>query len=423
MLILLFALLAIFVTLSIPIGISLGLATLVTVIFATNIDPIMIAQYSFTALDSFTLMAIPFFMLAGNFMRYGGVSKRLLNLADHLVGYVTGGLGMVTTLTSMFFAAISGSGPATVSAVGSFMIPAMEKEGYDKGYAAALTSAAGTIGVIIPPSIPFVVYGVVTGTSIGDLFLAGIIPGIIIGVVLMILNYIKSKKEGWKGTGERPTLKSVLIATKDAFWALLSPIIILGGIYSGYFTPTEAAAISCVYTWFIGTFVYKEIKKQELFDCLKDTVVIAGATSFMIGLSSGFGALLTMEQVPGTVAQTLLGLSSNKIVILLLINLFLLIVGMFIDNISSATILAPILLPVMLTLGVDPIHFGIFMTINLSIGFVTPPYGANLFIGSAVGKVPMDRIIKHIWSFIGVMILALLLITFVPQLSMLLVGN
>lgn len=420
MVVLLFILLAVFVTISLPIGIALGLATLITVLFATNINPVIIAQYSFTALDSFTLMAIPFFMLAGNFMRYGGVSKRLLNLADHLVGFVTGGLGMVTTLTAMFFAAISGSGPATVSAIGSFMIPAMEK-GYDKGYAAALTSAAGTIGVIIPPSIPFVVYGVVTGTSIGDLFLAGILPGILIGVFIMILNYFTAKKNGWVGSGVRPTFKSVIKAILDAFWALLSPMIILGGIYSGYFTPTEAAAISCVYTWFIGTFVYKEIRKKELFDCLKDTVIIAGATSFMIGLSSGFGALLTMEQVPGTIARALLGFSESKVVILLLINVFLLIVGCFIDNISSCTILAPIFLPVMLALGIDPVHFGIFMTVNLSIGFVTPPYGANLFIGSAVGDVSMQRIIKHIWPFIGVMIIALLLITFIPQISLLLV--
>jgi len=420
MIILLFVLLAIFVTLSIPIGIALGLATLITVLFATNINPLMIAQTAFTALDSFTLMAIPFFILAGNFMRYGGISKRLLNLADKLIGFVTGGLGMVTTLTSMFFAAISGSGPATVSSIGSFMIPAMEEKGYDKGYAAALTSAAGTIGVIIPPSIPFVVYGVVTSTSIGDLFIAGIIPGIIMGIALMIINYYIAKKKGWTGSGERPDFKGVLKAFIDAFFALLSPAIILGGIYSGIFTPTEAAAISCVYTWIIGTFVYKEIHKKELFDCLKDTVVIAGATSFMIGLSSGFGTLLTMEQVPVKVANALLGFSNSKIVILLLINLFLLIVGMFIDNISSCTILAPIFLPVVKALGVNPVHFGIFMTINLAIGFVTPPYGANLFIGSAVGRVSMDRIIRYIWPLIGVLVSVLLLVTYIPQLSLML---
>ncbi|OZV13913.1 C4-dicarboxylate ABC transporter permease [Tissierella sp. P1] len=421
MIIVLFLLLALFVTISIPIGIALGLATLLTLIFMTNIEPIMIAQNAFAALDSFTLMAIPFFMLAGNFMRYGGVSKRLLNLADHIIGYVTGGLGMVTTLTCMFFAAISGSGPATVSAVGSFMMPAMKEKGYDEGYAAALTAAAGTIGVIIPPSIPFVIYGVVTGTSIGSLFLAGIIPGIIMGLALMIVNYRTSKKNGYTGSGERPTIKSVLKATKDAFWALLSPVIILGGIYSGYFTPTEAAAISCVYTWFIGTFVYKEIGKQELFDCLKDTVVIAGATSFMIGLSMSFAFLLTMEQVPGTIAKALLDFSNNKIVILLLINIFLLVVGCFIDNISSCTILAPIFLPVVVALGINPIHFGIIMTMNLSIGFITPPYGANLFIASAVGKTPMDRIIKHVWPLIGAIIAVLLLTTFIPALSMIFV--
>lgn len=421
MIILLVALLAIFVSISMPIGISLGLATLITLIFSTNIEPIMVAQTAFASLDSFTLMAIPFFMLAGNFMRYGGVSRRLLDLADHLIGFVTGGLGTVTTLTCMFFAAISGSGPATVSAIGSFMMPAMKEKGYAPGYAAALTAAAGTIGVVIPPSIPFVIYGVVTGTSIGSIFLAGIIPGILMGLALMVTNYITAKKHGWVGSGIRPSVMSVLKATKDAFWALLSPIIILGGIYGGIFTPTEAAAVSCVYTFLIGTFVYKEIGMKELKECLKDTVLIAGATSFMIGLSSGFAFLLTMEQVPNTVAAALLGLSSNKIVILLLINGFLLVIGCFIDNISSCTILAPILLPVVVSLGVSPVHFGIIMTMNLAIGFITPPYGANLFIASAVGKTPMAEIIGRIWPFILTIVIVLLATTFIPALSMALV--
>lgn len=421
MLVLLFLLLAVFVSLSLPIGISLGLATLITITFTTNIDTFMIAQNAFAGLDSFTLMAIPFFMLAGNFMRYGGISKRLLNLADKLVGHFTGGLGAVTTVTSMFFAAISGSGPATVSAIGSFMIPEMEEKGYDKGYAAALTSAAGTIGVVIPPSIPFVIYGVVTNTSIGDLFKAGIIPGLLIGLALMLMNFSIAKKNNWKGNVNRVSFGEVWKAFTDAFLALLSPIIILGGIYSGKFTPTEAAAISCVYTWFIGTFVYKEIGKKELFDCLNDTVIIAGATSFMIGLSTGFAFLLTMEQVPSTIAKIILGFSQNKIVVMLLINMFLLLVGMFIDNISSCTILAPIFLPVVTQLGISPVHFGIIITINLAIGFITPPYGANLFIGSAISNIAMDRIVKWIWWFIFTIIAVLLLVTFIPAISMTLV--
>lgn len=321
----------------------------------------------------------------------------------------------------MFFAAISGSGPATVSAIGSFMMPAMKEKGYDPGYSAALTAAAGTIGVVIPPSIPFVIYGVVTGTSIGSLFLAGIIPGILMGLALMVTNYRTAKKNGWLGSGQRPKLRSVGKATKNAFWALMSPVIILGGIYGGIFTPTEAAAVSCVYTFVIGKFVYKELDMKKLMDCLKDTVLLAGATSFMIGLSSGFAFLLTMKQVPNTVAEALLSVSDNKIVILLIINVFLLIIGCFIDNISSCTILAPILLPVVVALGVDPIHFGIIMTMNLAIGFITPPYGANLFIASAVGNTPMESIIKRVWPLILTITVVLILTTFIPGLSMLLV--
>ena len=421
MILLLIISLAVFVSISLPIGISLGLSTVIALIFMTDIDTVMVAQTAFASLDSFTLMAIPFFMLAGNFMRYGGISKRLLDLADHIIGFVTGGLGAVTTLTCMFFAAISGSGPATVSAIGSFMMPAMKEKGYDPGYSAALTAAAGTIGVVIPPSIPFVIYGVVTGTSIGSLFLAGIIPGILMGLALMVTNYRTAKKNGWLGSGQRPKLRSVGKATKNAFWALMSPVIILGGIYGGIFTPTEAAAVSCVYTFVIGKFVYKELDMKKLMDCLKDTVLLAGATSFMIGLSSGFAFLLTMKQVPNTVAEALLSVSDNKIVILLIITVFLLIIGCFIDNISSCTILAPILLPVVVALGVDPIHFGIIMTMNLAIGFITPPYGANLFIASAVGNTPMESIIKRVWPLILTIVVVLLLTTFIPGLSMLLV--
>lgn len=421
MILLLIISLAVFVSISLPIGISLGLSTVIALIFMTDIDTVMVAQTAFASLDSFTLMAIPFFMLAGNFMRYGGISKRLLDLADHIIGFVTGGLGAVTTLTCMFFAAISGAGPATVSAIGSFMMPAMKEKGYDPGYSAALTAAAGTIGVVIPPSIPFVIYGVVTGTSIGSLFLAGIIPGILMGLALMVTNYRTAKKNGWLGSGQRPKLRSVGKATKNAFWALMSPVIILGGIYGGIFTPTEAAAVSCVYTFVIGKFVYKELDMKKLIDCLKDTVLLAGATSFMIGLSSGFAFLLTMKQVPNTVAEALLSVSDNKIVILLIINVFLLIIGCFIDNISSCTILAPILLPVVVALGVDPIHFGIIMTMNLAIGFITPPYGANLFIASAVGNTPMESIIKRVWPLILTITVVLILTTFIPGLSMLLV--
>ena len=402
MLAILFICLIVFGAISLPIGIAMGLATMLCLVFATNIDPIMIAQNAFAGIDSFSLMAIPFFMLAGNFMRYGGISKRLLDLADNIVGFFTGGLGAITTFTAMFYAAISGSGPATVSAIGSFMIPEMEEKGYDKGYATALSAAAGTIGVIIPPSIPFVIYGVATGTSIGDLFKAGVLPGLVMGIALMVYNWYICKRHGWKGNGRKFSFKALWKSFLDAFWAILSPVIILGGIYSGKFTPTEAAAVSCV-------------------DCMKDTVISAGATSFIVGMSTSFAYVRTLEQVPETLSAFILGLSSNKIVVLLIMNVFLLIVGMFMDNISSCTILAPILLPVATALGVNPVHFGILMTMNLAVGFITPPYGVNLFVGSSVARIPFERVVKWIWPLIGTILVVLLLTTYVPQLSLLLV--
>lgn len=414
MLAILFICLIVFGAISLPIGIAMGLATMLCLVFATNIDPIMVAQNAFAGIDSFSLMAIPFFMLAGNFMRYGGISKRLLDLADNIVGFFTGGLGAITTFTAMFYAAISGSGPATVSAIGSFMIPEMEEKGYDKGYATALSAAAGTIGVIIPPSIPFVIYGVATGTSIGDLFKAGILPGLVMGIALMAYNWYICKRHGWKGNGRKFSFKALWKSFLDAFWAILSPVIILGGIYSGKFTPTEAAAVSCVYTFIIGTFVYKEIRWKEFVDC-------AGATSFIVGMSTSFAYVMTLEQVPETLSAFILGLSSNKIVVLLIMNVFLLIVGMFMDNISSCTILAPILLPVATALGVNPVHFGILMTMNLAVGFITPPYGVNLFVGSSVARIPFERVVKWIWPLIGTILVVLLLTTYVPQLSLLLV--
>lgn len=418
MLLCLFGGLIFFLTLSVPIGIALGIATTVTLVLFSHIPTLMIAQNAFAGLDSFPLMAIPFFILAGNLMRYGGISRRLLDLADTLVGYLVGGLAMVTTLTCMFFAAISGSGPATVSAIGSFMIPSMKEKNYPAGYAAAITAAAGSIGVIIPPSIPFVIYGVVTGTSIGSLFLAGVIPGIIIGLSLMIANYFISKKHGYRGTEGKPSFKKTGKAFREAFWALLVPIIILGGIYGGIFTPTEAAVVGAVYALIVGVFIYHELGWSEIYRSFRDTMLINGATTFILGLSVSFAYLVTMKQVPAMAANYMDSLSVSPLIILLMINIFLLVLGCFIDNISSCVILAPILLPIVMKLGIDPVHFGIFMTVNLSIGFVTPPYGANLFVASAVAGVSVDRISRYVWPLLLAMVISLMLITYIPQLSL-----
>ncbi|WP_454960340.1 TRAP transporter large permease [Filifactor alocis] len=410
----LFIILFLLIGISVPIGIALGLATTLTMLISKDVSLNFVAQNAFTSLDSFPLMAIPFFMLAGNIMSYGGVSKKLLNLADALVGKIIGGLAMVTTVTCMFFAAISGSGPATVSAIGSFMIPEMNEKGYSPGFSAAITSVSGAIGVIIPPSIPFVIYGVTSGASIGDMFIAGVIPGILIGLGLMITSYIIAKKEGFKGTKEAPPLGKAFF---EAIPSLTVPVVILGGIYAGIFTPTESAAVGCVYGIFISMVFNKSMSFKDLYNALKDAVLINGATTYMVGLSSSFAFYLTIKQVPFQIGQ-LLGQIDNSIVVMLLMIVILLIVGLFIDNISSCIILTPIMLPIVKRFGVDPVHFGIIMTMALAIGFSTPPYGANLFVASAIGNVSVEKMIKYLKWLLLANIIVLLLVTFIPSISM-----
>ncbi|MDO4481511.1 MAG: TRAP transporter large permease [Bacillota bacterium] len=412
----LFGLLGVLMFIGAPIGIALGVSTAFMLYFTTTIDMTTMASACFGGLDSFPLMAIPFFILAGNLMKSGGISRRLLDLADAMVGHIRGSIGMVTIVASMFFAALSGSAPATVTSIGSITIPEMKDKGYDPAYATALTAASGTIGVIIPPSIPFVIYGVVSGASIADMFIAGIIPGILIGVALMAVNYIIARKYGY-GVTKKFNMKDVLVRLKDSIWALLVPVIILGGIYGGIFTPTESAVVGIVYALIVGVFVYKELNAKAIYEAFRDTVLINGQTTFLVGLSLAFARYLTMAQVPTTVASSILNLS-NPIVILLVINLLLLVIGCFIDNISSTVILTPILLPIVVGLGMSPVQFGIVMTVNLAIGFITPPYGANLFYASAVGNVPLEKIAVKIMPMILVMGIILMGLTFIPQLSL-----
>ncbi len=445
-----------------PIAVALGVATMVTMTATTNISLTTMSTACLSGLDSFPLMAIPFFMLAGNLMKSGGISRRILDFADAVVGWVTGSVGMVTVVASMFFAALSGSSPATVTAIGGITIPEMKDEGYDPAYATAITAAAGTIGVIIPPSIPFVIYGVAAqcsisdlflagiegydpayataitaaaGTigviippsipfviygvaaqcSISDLFLAGIIPGILIGVVLMIVNYVTAKKHGF-GHTKKFHAGHLLRTLGDSIWALLVPVIILGGIYGGIFTPTESAVAAILYSIFVGAFIYHELDLKSILEAFKETALINGQTTFLVGISMAFARFLTMSQVPGTLAKGILGIS-NPIAILLVINLFLLVVGCFIDNISSTVILTPILLPIVAGIGMSPIQFGIVMTVNLAIGFITPPYGCNLFFASAISNVSVVDIAKKILPMIGVMLIVLMALTFIPALS------
>ena len=406
--------------LAVPIGYSIGIATLLALVFGgdSSIPLIMVAQKAVTGCDSFPLMAVPFFMLAGNLMSGGGIAKRILDFFDTFMGFVVGGLSMVTTITCMFFAAISGSAMATTSAVGAFMIPEMKRHGYAEGFSAGICAAAGTIGVIIPPSIPFVIYGVATGTSITDLFKAGLLPGVAMGVALMICCYIISKKEGFKGETKEFSFKAVWVSFKDAIWALLSPVIILGGIYSGYFTPTEAAVISVVYSYIVGRFVYHELDRKGAYQALKNTIVVNGATTFMVGLSSAFAAYLSLAGIPRQIANSMLQISDNKFVLLIIINIFLLVVGCLVDNIPATIILAPILLPVVTQLGMSPVTFGIMLTMNLAIGFCTPPYGIDLFVASAISGVSIGKMMKYMVWFIFALIVVLAMVTYWPAFTM-----
>ena len=401
----------------VPIAISLGASALLTMVFATKLPLGSIVQQAFTSLDSFSLLAIPLFILAGVLMGQGGVSKRLLHLAEVLVGYLVGGMAIGTVLASMFFAAISGSGPATVAAIGSFMIPSMEEKGYPKSFAAAVTASAGSIGVILPPSIPFIMFGVIGGVSIGSLFLAGIIPGLIIGLALMLVSFAVAKKNDYPADGNFPSFKEVLQAINYAKWALLIPVVILGGIYSGLFSPTESAAVASVYAIVIGMFVYKELSLKKLYDAFLEATLMNIPVVIIISFSISFAYLLSIERIPTTIAQFITGISENMIITMILVSIFLLIVGMFIDTISAVVILTPILLPVASAVGVDPVHFGVIMVANLAVGYVTPPLGVNLFVASHISKVSIERITRSLIPFIIAMLLAIVLIILIPEIS------
>lgn len=418
----LFGTLLILIMVGMPIGYAIGFSTVVTLVTCSNIPLTMVAQTAISGVNSFPLMAIPFFILAGTLMTHGGIAEQLIKFFNIFVGRITGGLGMVAIVTSMFFGAITGSAMATASAVGSFLIPAMRKEKYDDGFSGSLVASAGTIGIIIPPSIPFVIYGVVTGTSIGELFIAGIFPGIFMGIALMITCYIIAKKSGYKGSDKKHTFSESLDISKKAIWALLSPVIVLGGIYGGIFTPTEAAVISVVYSLVVGGFVYKELNRKNLYKAFYDTMIVNGITVFMVGLSTGFAVYLSISRIPVKITEILLSITDNPILLLILINIFLLVVGCLVDNIPACIILAPILLPVVSEFGMSPVQFGVLLTMNLAIGFVTPPYGPNLFVTAAIAGIPVQRMFKSIIPFIVALIVVLMFVTYVPEVTMFLVN-
>ena len=416
---LLFGYFIVLLFIGVPIAFSLGTASLMTVLGANTLPVDYLASVAFTSIDSFPIMAIPFFIAAGIFMGAGGLSHRLL--ADEVVGGLSGGIALASIATCLFFAAISGSGPATVAAIGTLTIPAMTERGYDKMFAAAVVASAGAIGVMIPPSNPFVVYGVAGQASVGKLFLAGITPGILTGLVLMLVAYCIAKKNGWRGAPRQRNLKTLGKAVWVAKGALLVPVIVLGGIYGGIMTPTEAAAIAAFYGLLVGLFVYRELTWRSLWSCCLESARTSAIIIMLMAMATIFGNVMTLEQVPERIASAILSFTENKIAILLLINLLLLWVGTFMEALAAIVILTPILLPLVLKVGVDPIHFGVIMVVNLAIGFVTPPVGVNLFVASGITKVKIEQVSRAAVPFLIAMLVVLGFVTFVPEISLFLI--
>ena len=411
-----FGILIVLFIIKVPIGYALIISS-IPAILLSGMPLDIIPKRLFTACDSFAFMAVPFFILAGTLMSQGGISERLIAFANSLIGRFSGGLGLVSVVACMFFAAISGSSAATTAAIGGIMIPEMEKRGYARDFSAAINASGGTIGVIIPPSIPFVTYGILTGASVSTLFIAGFGPGICMGLALMLVIYFISKRNGYREdnkAGFREILRSFL----RAVLAILMPVIVLGGIYSGKFTPTEAAVVAVVYGLVVGVFVYRNINFKSLVNILKDASVSTAQILLLICAANLFGYVLTFNRIPDMVASFVLGISTNKLVILLLIDVLLLIVGTFMDTVAALIILVPIFFPVIQQLGVNPVHFGMIICVGLAIGMITPPFGCCLFVACGVADISLEAITKKVIPFIIVLVVVLLLVTYVEPVSL-----
>jgi tripartite ATP-independent transporter DctM subunit len=401
-----------------PIAFALGAAAFIAALFAgLPLEAVLLKMSD--GVDNFSLLAIPFFVLAGALMAEGGMAWRLVAFANIFVGFMRGGLAMVNILASMFFGGISGSAVADVSSIGSIMIPMMKKQGYDDHFSVNVTITSATQGIIIPPSHNAIIYTYAAGgtISIAQLFMAGVIPGIMIGLSLMVLTFIVARKRGYP-KGRAVGLGEALKITWEALAGLLTVVIIVGGVIGGVFTPTESAAVACVWAFVVTMFVYRDLKWRDLPVMLGGVVRTVAMVMIVIGFASSFAYIMTLMQVPAKATAFLLELSNDKLVILLLINVLLLILGTFMDMAPLLLICTPILLPVVKALGVDPVHFGIIMMLNLGIGLVTPPVGTVLFVGCAVGKVPIEHAVRHLWPFWIAMLVVLLLVTYIPEFAM-----
>ena len=410
---------------STPIAVALGLTSFIYFFYFTTIPLTQVPERLFNSLNSFPLMAIPFFVLAANLMSRGGISKRLIDASNSLVGQFRGGLAMTAVLSCMFFAAISGSSPATVVAVGTLIIPAMVRHGYGKDFSIGLVTTSGSLGILIPPSIPLIIYGIATEQSIGDLFIAGIGPGIMAGIMLLILAIVISRRRGY-GSAENAIVLTRTQKTKslrDATLSLALPAFVLGGIYTGVFTPTEAAAMAVFYALIVSLFVYREIGVKDLWSILLSSARTSAMVMFVVASGILFSFVLASERIPTKVSEALLESNLSPLMFLIMVNVLLLIVGMFMETSSAILILAPVLLPVALALGIDPIHLGIIMVLNLEIGMMTPPMGLNLFVASGLTGKNIIDVAKAAAPSVGVLLIALMLVTFIPQISLFPLGR
>lgn len=420
MAILVIVLFLLLIALGIPIAFSLGISSLIYLLVA-GVPLTVIPQTMFAGIDSFVMLAIPAFILAGNLMNAGGITNRIIDFANAVVGRIRGGLALTNVASSLGFAGISGTALSDTASIGSVMIPAMKKQGYGSGFSAAVTSISSTVGPMLPPSLPMIIIGTLASISIGDLFLAGAIPGILLAIGFLIVTYIISVKRQYP-KGEKQSLSTIGKTFLGAFWALIMVVIILWGILGGYFTPTEAAVVCVIYAFLVGKFVYRELNLKLVPSIIKNTLISTASILLLVGFANTFGWILVSEGVPLVIADGILSITENPIFVILLIILLLLVLGMFMETIAALVILFPVLLPVATSIGMDPIHFGVVMVLALMIGLSTPPVGVCLFVASSFAKVPITVTVRELLPFFAVAILVLLIVAYVPQLSLFLPG-
>lgn len=406
----------VFIFLGVPVSFSIGIATIVAVLIS-GMPLAFVSQLAFTSLNSYTYIAIPMFILAGYLMETGGLSKRLLDFASSLVGNIFGGLGIINVVACTFFAAISGSSPGTVAAIGAMTIPEMVNKGYDRDFCASLTASSGSLGVLIPPSIPMIIYCIVGGVSIGDMFMAGFLPGLLVAFAIGLVCYIVSRKRGYRSSNAKLSGSEVWRTFKEAFWALMAPVIILGGIYSGWFTATEAAVVVVIYSMIVGLFITRELKFKDLPGIFYRTAVTAGTTVFILAFAISFSRYLTINQIPTIIGEAILKISTNKTIILLLFSAMVLFCGTFLETASLILIFTPLFLPPLVAIGVSPLQFGVVLTVGTMLGMMTPPVGINLFVAQGVSGASMSGMTKEVLPFLGSMFVAQILLVFFPTIS------